>query len=77
MGLVFLIKWLIQATREGKEIKPGGSKALEILTERYARGEIQKEEHETKKKDIMASSVLASSSTPLNVSSAMTMRQKK
>jgi len=54
VGLVFLIKWLIQATRGEKEIRPGGSRALEILKERYARGEIQKEEYETKKKDIMA-----------------------
>lgn len=54
VGLVFLIKWLIQATRGEKEIRQDGSRALEILKERYARGEIQKDEYEAKKKDIMA-----------------------
>ena len=53
VGLVFLIKWLIQATKGEKEIRPGGSRALDILKERYARGEIGKEEFEAKKKDIM------------------------
>ena len=54
VGLVFLIKWLIQATKGGREVNRGGSRALEILKERYAKGEIQKEEYDAKKKDIMA-----------------------
>ncbi|MBS0013906.1 MAG: SHOCT domain-containing protein [Desulfobacterales bacterium] len=56
VGLVLLIKWLVQSTRS----EPGGlsgtgvatSRALEILRERYARGEIDKAEFEEKKKDL-------------------------
>ncbi len=52
VGLVFLIKWLIQSTGRDKAIGSGGNRSLEILKERYARGEIDKEEFETKKKDL-------------------------
>ena len=52
VGLVFLIRWLIQTTGTGREARQGGSRALEILRERYARGEIDKNEFETKKKDL-------------------------
>ena len=54
VGLVFLIKWLIQSTRGAKEVGQGTSRALEILKERYARGEITKEEFEQMKKDIFS-----------------------
>ena len=53
VGLIFLIKWLVQTTRKGAEISGGGLKALDILKERYARGEINKEEYEGIKKDLM------------------------
>ena len=53
LGLIFLIKWLIQNTRKDAGTSNGGSKALEILKERYARGEIEKEEFEEKKKALM------------------------
>ena len=52
VGLVFLIKWLIQSTSRGQTGKAGGNRALEILKERYARGEIDKSEFETKKTDL-------------------------
>jgi putative membrane protein len=52
VGLVFLIKWLIQSTGRDKTIGSSGNRSLEILKERYARGEIDKEEFETKKKDL-------------------------
>ena len=52
VGLVFLIKWLIQSTSGKKEIYPGSFRALDILKERYARGEIDKTEFETKKRDL-------------------------
>jgi len=56
IGLVFLIRWLIHTTRGASgPTHPGhSSRALEILGERYAKGEIDKEEFEQKKKDLMA-----------------------
>ncbi len=54
VGLIFLIKWLVQTTRKGAESSNGGSRALDILKERYAKGEINKEEFEEKKKDLMS-----------------------
>lgn len=53
VGLVFLIKWLIQTTSSGKTAEQTGSRAVEILKERYARGEIDKAEFESKKKDLL------------------------
>ena len=52
VGLVFLIKWLIQSTGSGKPGGRMGSSAIEILKERYARGEIDQAEFEAKKKDL-------------------------
>ena len=54
VGLIFLFKWLIQTTRKGAETSNGGSRALDILKERYAKGEINKEEFEAKKRDLMS-----------------------
>jgi putative membrane protein len=51
VGLVFLIRWIVQ---QGKEREPRSKEdALEILKKRYARGEIDKEEFEQKKKDLI------------------------
>jgi len=52
VGMVFLIKWLIHMSKGHSEVRSSGSKALEILKERYARGEIDKAEFEEKKKDL-------------------------
>jgi putative membrane protein len=55
VGLIFLIKWLIQGTRGGSaSLRGNSSSALEILKERYARGEIDKQEFEEKKKDLLS-----------------------
>ena len=54
VGLVLLIRWLIQNT--GGKAHSGiskGSKAMDILKDRYARGEINLDEFESMKKDIL------------------------
>jgi putative membrane protein len=47
VGIVLVIRWLLS---QGKESR--SDSALEILRRRYARGEINKEEFESKKKDL-------------------------
>ena len=47
VGLVFGIRWLVTQGRE-----PRTDSALDILRQRYARGEINKEEFETKKQEL-------------------------
>jgi putative membrane protein len=49
VGVVLGIRWLIS---QGKETR--SDSALEILRQRYARGEINKEEFEARKKDLLA-----------------------
>ena len=52
--LVFLIKWLAGAPRGGSQPSGSGkSNALDILKERYARGEIDKTEFDEKKMDLI------------------------
>ena len=52
VGLVFVIRWLVQATGEKGNGVQHGSRAMEILKERYARGEIDKSEFEKMKQDL-------------------------
>jgi putative membrane protein len=52
VALVYFIKWLIQSSGRGHSAAAGGNRALEILQERYARGEIDKAKFETMKMDI-------------------------
>ncbi len=51
VGLVFLIKWLIQSTTGPKgKVDDDSSSAIDILKKRYASSEIDKAEFETKKR---------------------------
>ncbi len=47
VALVFGIRWLVAEGRESRS-----DTALDILRQRYARGEINKEEFEAKKRDL-------------------------
>lgn len=47
IGVVLGIRWLVSQGRE-----PRSDSALDILRQRYARGEINKEEFEAKKRDL-------------------------
>jgi len=49
VGLVLGIRWLLSQGRDARS-----DSALEILRQRYARGEIDREEFETKKRDLGA-----------------------
>lgn len=49
-GIVVLVKWL--AGSQGAAAAPPAKTALDIVKERYARGEIDKEEFEQKKRDL-------------------------
>jgi putative membrane protein len=51
VGLILIIKWLWQMTGREKKLA-GSSRAIDILNERYARGEINKTEFEAIKKDL-------------------------
>ncbi len=50
---VFLVRWLWDQGRPASRGE-GGESALEILRRRYARGEIDREEFEAKKRDLVA-----------------------
>lgn len=50
LGIAVLAKWLFGSGTQ--ERRAAGSNALEILKERYARGEIGKDEYEQKKRDL-------------------------
>ncbi len=52
IGLIFLVKWLVQ---QGSPSEPKVEEdALEILKKRYAKGEIDKEEYEEKRKHLIS-----------------------
>jgi putative membrane protein len=47
VGVVLVIRWLV---RQGQGVRPDA--ALDILRQRYARGEINRDEFEAKKRDL-------------------------
>jgi putative membrane protein len=50
LGIVALFRWLQLQSSPDRGAR--GKTALEIIRERYARGEIDKEEYEQKKRDL-------------------------
>jgi putative membrane protein len=50
MALVVGVRWLIRDTREPPALRQDS--ALQILRERYARGEVSREEFEQRKRDL-------------------------
>ncbi|HSE05669.1 MAG TPA: SHOCT domain-containing protein [Methylomirabilota bacterium] len=48
VGIMLAIRWLVSQSREGGARDP----ALDTLRQRYARGEIDREEFETRKRDL-------------------------
>jgi putative membrane protein len=52
VGIIFLIRWLFVSAGTKSYRADSEDSALEILKKRYARGEINKEEFEQKKKDL-------------------------
>ncbi len=53
VGVILLIRWLIVSTGGKGQRTSGEDSPLEILKRRYARGEINKDEFEEKKRDLM------------------------
>jgi len=52
VGIVLLVRWLAASSKK-HEMGGVADSPLEILKRRYARGEINKEEFEEKKKDLL------------------------
>ncbi len=54
VGIVVLVKWLLgpSSSPGGGSGSGSGSRALDILKERYARGEIDEQEYRKKKQDL-------------------------
>ena len=52
VAIIFAIRWLVVSSRGGSHSQKSEETVLEILKKRYARGEINKEEFEEKKRDL-------------------------
>ncbi len=52
VGLILMVKWFMQTEKKGKKGSEIESRAIEILNERYAGGEIDKSQFETMKQDL-------------------------
>ena len=52
IGIIFLIVWLVKRSNYPGVENRTESKALEVLKERYARGEITKDQFDNMKKDL-------------------------
>lgn len=52
VGVILLVIWLIKKLTQPKRVNVESSNAIEIIKERYAKGEITKEEFENLRKDL-------------------------
>lgn len=52
IGVVLLIIWIVRRLTNPKKVNVESSNAVEIIKERYAKGEITKEEFENLRKDL-------------------------
>jgi len=52
-AIIFFIVWIVKEARKGDTEKTNSRSALDILRERYAKGEIDKKEFEERKKDLI------------------------
>ena len=52
VAMAFAVFVLVRGSRSGKSADQPGASALDLLDERYARGEIDREEYLQRKKDI-------------------------
>jgi putative membrane protein len=52
VGIVFVIRWLVQVTGKKDESGQRGSRAMDILKERYARGEIDEAQFKAMKQNL-------------------------
>jgi putative membrane protein len=53
-GIIWLVRRLLQSEGRRRSETESGSRALDILNERYARGEIDQSQYESIKRDIQA-----------------------
>ena len=52
-GIIFLVYWILKGNANPQEVKQGNEgKSLDILKQRYAKGEISKSDFESIKNDI-------------------------
>lgn len=51
VGIVALVKWMVSSFDTGRR-DGASSRALDILKERYARGEIDDQEYQKRKRDL-------------------------
>ena len=52
VGVVLLIKWMVDQSAHGHR-PPAQDRSMEILKERYAKGEVTKDEFDKMKNDLM------------------------
>ena len=52
IGVILFIIWIVRKLTHPKHVNVESSAAIEIIKERYAKGEISKEEFETLRKDL-------------------------